>query len=340
MAVVMAISVVFDISERIDDFLESDATLWEIVSEYYLNFVLYFGNLFSSLLIFISVILFTSKMAQQSEIIAILAGGVSFNRLLRPYFIAATILAGTALLLNHFVLPYSAQVRIDFHVEHLWHSFRIHDKNLHREIQPGLIAYAENINLEYKTAYKFSLEKWDDGRLKSKLISDRAVFNTDDSTWTIRHFIVREFHPDGSETMERIISKDTILPLLPSDFGERHEIAATLDYWDLNDYIEKERAKGSENVIHFEIEKHQRTSYPLATYVLTLIGASIASRKVRGGIGLHIAMGFVIAVSYVFFLKVATVAAINTGLSPFLSVWIPNVIFAFLALYLYFKAQK
>lgn len=340
MAVVMAISVVFDISERIDDFLESDATLWQVVSKYYFNFVLYFGNLFSSLLIFICVILFTSKMAQQSEIISILAGGVSFNRLLRPYLIAASILVSVALFLNHFVLPYSAQVRINFHVEHLWHSFRIYDKNLHREIQPGLIAYAENINLDYNTAYKFSLENWDGSELKSKLISDRAVFNPEDSSWTIRHFIVREFHPDGTETMDRVISKDTIIPLLPSDFGERPEIAATLDYWALNDYIAKERAKGSENVIHFEIEKHQRTSYPLATYVLTLIGASIASRKVRGGIGLHIALGFVIAVSYIFMMKVSTVAAINTGLSPFISVWIPNIVFTVLAVYMYFKAQK
>ncbi|MGB0166272.1 MAG: LptF/LptG family permease, partial [Luteibaculum sp.] len=236
--------------------------------------------------------------------------------------------------------PYSNQIRINFHVEYLWKSFRIYDKNLHREIEPGLIAFAESINLEYNTAYKFSLEKWDGGELKSKIISDRAVFNPEDSTWTLRHFTQREFLPDGNEKLERIIAKDTILPLLPSDFGERPEIAATLDYWELNEYIEKERAKGSENVIHFEIEKHQRSSYPLATYVLTLIGVSIASRKVRGGIGLHIALGFVIAVSYIFLMKVATVAATNAGWDPLLAVWIPNFVFAILSVYLYFKAQK
>lgn len=341
MALVMAVSVVFDISERIDDFLESDATFWQIVSEYYFNFVLFFGNLFSSLLIFICVIIFTSKMAQQSELISILAGGISFNRMLRPYFISATVLVVVALALNHFVIPYSNKVRIEFYVKYLWNSFRIRDRNLHRQIAPGTIAYAESINLEYNTAYRFSLETWDDdGKMTSKIISDRAIYNPEDSTWSLRHFTERTFLPDGSETLIKQSLKDTLIPLVPKDFGERPEMAATLDYWELNDYIERERLKGSDQVVFFEIEKHQRTSYPLATYVLTLIGVSIASRKVRGGIGLHIATGFVIAVSYIFLMKVATVAATNAGLNPFISVWIPNVVFAVLAVFLYMRAQK
>ena len=336
----MAISVVFDVSERIDDFLESDATFWEIISEYYFNFIMFYGNLFSSLLIFICVILFTSKMAQQSELISILAGGISFNRMLRPYFISATVLVIAALLLNHFVIPYSNKARIEFHVKHLWNSFRIRDRNLHRQIVPGTIAYAESINLEYNTAYRFSVETWKDGKLSSKILSDRAIFNPEDSTWSLRHYTERHFLADGTELLNKQALKDTLIPVVPKDFGERPEIAATLDFWKLDAYIAKERLKGSDQVVYFEIEKHQRSSYPMATYVLTLIGVSLASRKNRGGIGLHIATGFVIAVTYIFLMKVATVASTNAGLNPLISVWIPNMIFSVLAIILYRRAQK
>ncbi|TXC81547.1 LptF/LptG family permease [Luteibaculum oceani] len=340
LAIVMAISVVFDVSERIDDFLESNATFWEIITVYYGNFVLYYGNLFSHLLIFITVIIFTSKLAQQSELISILAGGVSFNRLLRPYFISATILVIIALLLNHFVLPMSNKARIDFHVEHLWNSFKIRENNLHREIEPGVIAFAESINLEYNTAYRFSIEKWEDGKISEKIITDRAIFNPEDSSWTLRYVTHRKFFEDGEESLRREISLDTLIPVVPKDFGERPEIAATLGYNELNEYIEKEKLKGSDQVVFFEIEKHQRTSYPLATYILTLIGVSIASRKARGGIGLHIAMGFVIILIYIFVMKVSTVAATNAGVNPLISVWIPNIVFLILAILLYSKAQK
>ena len=336
----MTISVVFDISERIDDFMEGQAPFWDIVIDYYLNFVIFYGNLFSSLLIFISVIWFTSKMAYRSEIIAILAGGISFRRMLRPYFLCATFLTLLALLLNHFVVPYANKGKHQFMVDYVWTKFRIHDHDLHREMEPGTLVYVEHMNMDYLIAYKFSIEKWQDGRLTYKLITDRAVYNDETKVWTLKNYFERYFKDDGSEEVIRGISKDTTFNVKPRDFGARHQIAGTLDYFELNDYIAKEKMKGSPLVTVLELEKHQRTSYPVATFILVVIAVSLSSRRVRGGMGLHIASGILTAVIYIFFMKIASVSATNAGVDPFIAVWIPNLIFGVVAVILYRKTPK
>jgi len=340
LAVIMAISVIFDLSEKIDDFIDNDVTAKEVIVDYYLNFILYYGNLFSALLIFIAVILFTSKMAQQTEIIAIIAGGVSFNRLLRPYFISATILVVAALLLNHFLIPAANKGRINFERQYFWRPFSINDRNLHREVEKGTIVYFDSYNSSLNTAYKFSIEKWDGDTLSYKLLSDRANYHADSSVWSILNYYERINLPGGKQLVRKGLNKDTVLNVKPSDFNERVEIASTMSTPRLIKQIEIERQKGNDQVTFYEIELHQRTSYPIATYVLTLIGVSIASRKVRGGIGLHIAIGLVLVIVYIFFMKVCTVAATNAGIDPFTSVWIPNLIFAGIAAGLYSKAQK
>lgn len=338
--VIMAIAIVFDISEKIDDFLEGGAPFLAIIFDYYLNFVIYYSNLFSSLLIFISVILFTSKMAQQSEIIAILASGVSFRRLLRPYFIGGLMLTILALGLNHFVVPYANKVMHSFMVDYMWNQYRIQERDMHREITPGTIVYAESVNLDYNVAYQFSIENWKDGKLTRKLIADRAVFLPDDTIWSIKNYFIRDFLPNGSEHVERGFVKDTVLNLKLSDFGERLAIATTLDYNELNAYIEREKLKGSNKVPFLLIEKYQRTSYPFATFVLILIGVSLSSRKTRGGTGMHIAVGILSAVLYIFCMKLTSVATTNAGLDAMVSVWIPNFLFAIYAVILYRRAPK
>ena len=340
LAVIMSIAIVFDISEKLEKFMRSDAPFLKIVFNYYLNFAFYYGNLFSSLLIFLSVLLFTSQMAQRTEIVAIFASGVSFRRFLYPYFIGATILVGVSIYFTHYQLPIANKTRLQFEEEYLRKQFRISDKNLHRQYAPNKIAYFESFSTINNVGYKFSIEQWDDdGKLSSKLLADRARFDSLSGKWVIENYYIRHFS-DSIETITKGTKIDTLLALKPSDFGQRISVASTMGYTELNDFIDAERKKGSDQTVHYEIEKHQRTSYPFATYILTIIGVSIASRKNRGGIGAHLAVGVLIAVTYIFAMKVTTVAATNAGLNPLLAVWLPNIIYFFISILVFVKAQK
>ncbi|MEO7081838.1 MAG: LptF/LptG family permease, partial [Flavobacteriales bacterium] len=189
LVLIMSIAVVFDISEKTEDFAKTSATLYEIVVEYYVNFIIYYSNLFSGLLIFIAVLLFTSQLAGRSEIIAMLSSGVSFPRFARPYFIAATILTALSLYVNVFLLPHSNQTRLAFEKAHIWSAYKLEDNNVLREIAPGEIVYFESVDVPRLTGYRFSLEKWDGDELRSKIISDRAVFDTITGHWTIHDYM-------------------------------------------------------------------------------------------------------------------------------------------------------
>ncbi len=335
----MAVSIIFDISEKIDNFISNDTPLDEIVFKYYVNFVFHYSNMFSSLLIFISVVLFTSKMAQRSEIIAILAAGVSFKRFLRPFFISATLLTALALIFNHIILPPANRNRIEFE-EHYFHGgFNRLVKNLHAEVEPGKIVYMQSLASHDNVAYKFSMEQWEEGKLVYKLVSDRAIYDTATTKWRLYNFYERTYN-GLEETVVRTSRKDTTYGFSVSDFTEKVELTASMNSFQLMDAIERETEKGSDKVTYFQIEMHQRTAYPIATYILTLLGVSLASRKVRGGTGLHIAIGLIIAVIYIFLMRVTTVAASNAGVNPLLSVWLPNIFFALIGVWVYLKSPK
>jgi lipopolysaccharide export system permease protein len=340
LALIMAIAVVFDVSEKLDKFSRSEATTLEIIVDYYVNFVFYFGNLFSSLFIFLSVLLFTSQMAQRSEIIAILASGISFRRMLRPYMIAASILVVISLYFTHYQLSISNTTRINFENQHLKKQFSIDERNLLRQIEPGTIAYFQSFNAQNNVGYKFSLEKWNsEGKLTYKLMSERARYDSLSGLWQI-DLPFERFITDSSEEVKRSKRLDTLLNMVPSDLGHRLNIASTMGFKELNDFIKFEKLKGSDKTTFFEIEKHQRTSFPFAAYILTIIAVSVASRRVRGGIGIHLALGVFIALTYIFAMKITTVAATNAGLNPLLAVWLPNIVFGAIAVWLYTKAQK
>jgi lipopolysaccharide export system permease protein len=340
LALIMSIAIVFDVSEQLERFIKYDAPLDQIIFKYYVNFVFYFGNLFSSLLIFLSVLLFTSQLAQRSEIVAIFAGGISFRRLLRPYFIAATILVAISLYFTHIQLPIANRVRIQFEEQYMNKKFRIKDDNLHREIEENTLAYFETFSTINNIGYKFSLEKWnDEGKLEYKMMADRAKYDSTNGNWEIQGYRVREFTENG-EIITKGAKLDTLLNMQPSDFGVKQNIASTMGYKELTNFIEAERQKGSDQTVFYQIEKHQRTSYPFATYILTVIAVSLAGRKTRGGIGVHMATGVLIAVVYIFAMKVTTVAATNAGLNPMLAVWLPNIFFSGVAIFVLRKAQK
>ncbi len=339
LVVIMAIAVVFDVSEKTEDFAKMTATTWEVIRLYYVNFVIYYSNLFSGLLIFIAVMLFTSRLAHRTEIVAMLSSGVSFPRIMLPYFTAATFLTVISLLTNHFVLPAANKVRLAFEEEHIRHTFSVHERNIHRQIAPGTIVYFESYNAEQLTGQRFSMETWDGLELRRKLYADRARYDTVTGRWTLFDPVMRVIGADG-DLIERKAELDTLINLKPADIGQRWETSMAMNWGELNNYIAIKTAQGDSELTPYRIEKHQRTSYPFATYVFTLIGVSIASRKTRGGTGLHLATGVLLALLYIFAMKLTTVAATNAGLDPFIAVWLPNLIFGSLGLWIYRNAPK
>ena len=336
---IMLIAVVFDISEKTEDFAKMKASTLEIVRDYYLNFVIYYSNLFSGLLIFLAVLLFTSKLAHRTEVIAMLSSGVSFPRIMWPYFLAATILTMLSLVINHRVLPAANRIRLAFEETHIRVSFNVNEKHLHREIAPGVISYFETFKAQDRMGHRFSLEEWRDGILVAKLNADRAAYDTLAGSWKVYDYVSRRMDV-VPEAVVRGHELDTIIPLKPSDLGQRWETAMAMGWGEINSYITAKQAQGDDSVMPYLIEKHQRTSYPFATYIFTLIGVSIASRKVRGGTGLHLALGVLLILLYIFAMKLTTVAATNAGLNPLIAVWLPNVIFALVGVWIYRTAPK
>lgn len=337
--VLMSIAIIFDISERIDDFIKTNPPLKAIIFQYYVNFVIFYGNLFSSLLIFIAVIFFTAKMASNTEIVAILSSGVSFNRILLPYFISALFFAGFSLYANHWLVPDANKRRLDFENTFIRNPYQNTERDIHMQINPGEFVYFESYNVTYNKGYKFSLEKWNGTELKLKIMASVCEWDSSKGKWILDGYYIREI--DGlKETIKEGPRFDTVLNLSPKDFEKRLTNTEMMNYTELNDFIEDETRAGSEYIPYYEVEKHQRSSYPFAAFVLTLIGVSVASRKVRGGIGLHIAFGLLICVSYILAMKVTTVYATNAGLNPLAAVWIPNALFGILAVVLYYRAPK
>ena len=339
LTLILLIVIVFDISEKIDDFLESEVTIKSIIMDYYLNFIPYFGNLFSPLFIFISVIFFTSKMANDTEIIAILNSGMSFRRLLKPFMISALVLGVLSFVLGNFVIPSSNSERINFENKYLKSKRYSRAKNIHMQVQPGQYIYMESFNSTRNVGYKFTLENFKNGKLASKLKSDYIQYDTLSHKWTINKYEVREFSDNG-EIISNGTSIDTILNLSAHDFTKRKSLVETMNMFELNDYIADEELKGSEQLVYHKIEKHKRVAFPFASIILTLIAVAIASRRTRGGIGIHLGIGILIAFTYILFMQVSTTFATNSNLAPVLAVWIPNLCYMVLAGVLLNKASE
>lgn len=339
MTLIILIVVVFDISEKIEDFMSNEAPLKAIVFDYYFNFIPYFVNLFSPLFTFIAVILFTSKMASRTEIVAILSSGVSYTRLLFPYMLSATVIALLSLYLNNFVIPDANKGRVAFENDYIHNKFYNRDRNIHIQISLGTYIYLERYSTDESTGYKFSMEKFKDGELTYKMVADNIVWDSTSSAWGINNYYTRTI--DGpTEKIVTGVRLDTVLNFTPSEFGRKSNTIETMDYFELSAFIDSERLKGADKVEFYEIEKHKRIAFPFATFILTLIGVSIASRKVRGGVGLHIGLGIFISFTYILFMQVSNTFAEGGLVSPFTAVWIPNVLFSFLAYYLLRTAQK
>ena len=350
LGIIMLLAMVFDVAERLSEFISNQAPLKAIIFDYYFNFLLYYGNTFSSMIVFISVIWFTAKMAQEAEIIPMLNSGRPFTRILRPYMIAATILMLMSLVLNHFVLPRANRVRLDF--EESFYRDRLLVENYHAEFPGNELVHYASYNSHENIINDFVIEKYDkSNRLVHFLKARTATVAPDSSNWHLVDVFERVISfNDTLPFKDQVVNqkmdliekhnKDTILPYKIEDMAIRDNIAEAMTYTELKAFIKKEREKGNANTPSFEIELYQRTSYPCATYVLTLIGVSVSSRKKRGGIGVNIAIGLLFVFIYIFAMKVTTVAATTVGFPPVVAVWLPNIIFGVLAIFMYRVAPK
>ena len=336
---IIGIAVVFDITEKMDDFIEKDAPIKAIVLDYYLNFIPYYTNLFMFLFIFISVIFFTSKMSQQSEIIAIISSGVSFSRLMLPYFISALVLGAFSFLLSNFIIPPANTTRIEFENTYINGTYYNDEYNIHRQIEPGVFIYMESFNTSNDTGYKFSIEKFSGNILISKLIATFIQWNKETEKWTLNNYQIREL--DGmKEKISTGKTLDTLLRLNPEDFKRRDSEKATMNMYELDNFIKEQKMRGETNIATYLLEKHQRIAFPFSAFILTLIGVSLSSRKRRGGTGLNIGLGLLLSFAYILFMQVSSQFSIKGNLPPVISAWIPNILFALIGAFLFRIAPK
>ena len=318
-ALIISISVVFDINEKIDKFLNPDVPLKAIIVDYYLNFIPYFANLFSPLFTFIAVIFFTSKLADRSEIIAMLASGMSFRRLMLPYAVSATIIAIVTFILNAYIIPPANETRIDFQNKYIRNKKVDYVKNAQLEIEPGVIAYFDSYDARSNMGYRFSLEHFEDKKLISRLTAKSIKYDSL-YQWTVIDYMIRDF--DGMrEHISQGSRKDTTLTIVPSDFLISVNDCETMTTPELNTY-------------------HKRFATIMAAFILTSIGASLSSRKIKGGMGMNIGIGLALSFSYILFMTVTSTFAINGYVSPAVAAWIPNIVYTFIAIFLYQKAPR
>ncbi len=339
-ALISIVIIVFDISEKMEDFIDKHAPLKAIVFTYYCNFVPYIVNLFSPLFTFISVVFFTSRMAARSEVVAILSGGISFKRFLYPYLAGAFFIATLSFYFNHVVIPNANKKRLAFENTYVHNPYMNNSQNIHRQISKGVFIYLESFNNIQNTGYKFALERISGNLLKYKMMSDYIVWDTVKKRWKIFGYFIRRFADDGSQQVSSGGEMDTVLNFTPMDFVERLNDVEAMDYKELNSYIEQQRMQGSTNILYYEVEKYKRTAFPFATFILTFIGVSLSSRKVKGGTGLHLGIGLFIAFSFILVMQVSTTFAEGGLLSPLVSVWIPNIVYGILAFFMIRLAPK
>ncbi len=338
--VIIGIVIIFDISEKIDNFVQTQAPLEKIVFQYYANFIPYFMNMFSPLFVFITVIFFTSKLAANSEIVAILSGGISFNRMLYPYILSALFITVFSLLLNLYIIPPSNRGRLEFENKYVKKQYVNTDRNIHYQINPGEFVYMESFSNFSKSGIKFTLEKMDGHKMISKLSAENAVWDSLSGKWKLFEYYHRKFDERGVQTITKGAQIDTLINLTYEDLSARTNIVQTLNYRQLNDMISTQKMRGDKMVKYALIEKHTRLALPFAAIILTIMGVSLSSKKKRGGIGMNIGIGIALSFSYILFLRFSQMFVHSGVLPPWLALWVPNILYGTIAYLLYRIAPK
>lgn len=337
----ICIVIVFDLVEKIDDFMESKAPLNAIIFDYYLNLLPYYANMLSPLLVFISVILFTSKMAGRTEIIAILSSGVSFKRLMYPYFVGATVIAILTYFLGAYIIPIANRTRIDFENVYVKNKKETGLSDMHMQIAPGVFVYMGRYYSFRESGDRFNIEKYDGKRLISRLSAKTIVYDSINTRWNLKDYTKWDFNEDGiTHSITSGEQIDSVINIVPSDFKKERKSFEMMTSNELHTHIDELRNRNIGNTEEYEIELRKRQATPFAAFILTLIGVSLASRKTRGGMGLHIGVGFVLSFMFILFLTISTTFAVNGNMSPTLAVWLPNIVFGIIGCILYKKAPK
>lgn len=334
----LAVIAMFDVTEKLDAFLT--APLRETLFDYFASFLPYFANQLSPLFVFISVIFFTTKMAGNSEIIAILASGVSYKRLLRPYMIGAAIIAAITFALSNYIIPPTNVNRIKYTNKYVRNKAVESGVNIQLQVEPGVVAYIGRFENATKTGYNFSLDKFNNKKLVSRITAQTASY---DSTklyhWRLQSYMIRDF--DGmTEKIRKGASIDTIITIEPRDFLISSQDQETLTTPQLTEYIEKQKMRGVANIKGFEIEKERRIAATAAAFILTLIGMSLSSKKVKGGMGINIGIGLGLSFSYILFSTVTSSLAVNGITTPFIAMEIPNVVYLAIGIFLFWRVAR
>ncbi|GAA4458539.1 LptF/LptG family permease [Nibrella saemangeumensis] len=332
--VIVLVVCVIDYTEKVDDFHHHNAPMNKILIDYYLNFIPYWANTISPLMVFIATVFMTSRLASRTEIIAILSSGVSFMRFLVPYIAGAIVLSVATYYLVNYVIPQANKVRIAFELEYVKDQFTYTGRNVHLKIAPNIYAYLESYNNLTNTGYKFTLEEVAGNELKQKLSADRIEWDTQKGKWALYDYKIRAI--DGiRETLTPGTRMDTTLNLKPSDFDSDYSLFETFTLPELNNYIALLQSRGADGVETYLLEKYSRTTRPFAIIILSVIGVILSARKSRRGVGWQVALGFFLAFAYLLFFMLAKGVAESGNLNPMLAVWLPNIIFASIGVLLY-----
>ena len=339
---IISISIVFDVNENLNKFTTYHAPLRAIVFDYYANFVPYFANLFSPLFVFIAVIFFTSKLAGNSEIIAMLSSGMSFKRLLRPYFISAALIAALNFHLGSYVIPKGTVVRHDFESLYKNNTKNTSASNIQLMVDKGVVAYISQYDDIRKTGYGFSLYKFENKKMVSQMNASVIQYDTiSDSRyhWKARNYKIRTLK-GMREQIKSGNEIDTIIQMEPMDLVFSKGQQETFTSPELRRYISKQQSRGSSNVVQYEVEYHKRIASSFASFILTIIGVSLSSRKRKGGMGLYLGIGLALSFTYILLQTISATFAINAGTPPMLAAWMPNILYTIIAYFCYRQAPN
>lgn len=341
-ALIIIIVVVFDAVEKIDDFIEMKAPLEAIILGYYVNFIPYFINLFCGLFTFIAVIYFTSQMAGRTEITAIQASGVSFRRLLWPYFVSAMFITAISLFLNLQVIPSANEQRVDFEGKYLRKNRRVqYEPHIYRQIEPGVFVYMRNYNPSTNKASFMTIERFEGSSIVESLEASDISYNEKNGHWEAPKYATHRFVGEEDIFELHTTRLDTLINLTEQELGKVENLITTMKIGELNLFIEQQKQKGSDMIGIFEVERQKRFSYPLSVFILTVIGVSLSARKMRSGTGVNIGIGVILCFTYIMMGRVfEEIAKNNDGIMSILLVWLPNIIFALIAAFIYRKAPK
>jgi lipopolysaccharide export system permease protein len=333
---IILIVLVFDLGENLDDYLAADVSFKSVAVGYYSNFIPYFANLYSGLFTFIAVIYFTSKLAYNTEIIAILSSGVSYWRFLAPYVFSALIIASLSFVLGNYIIPPANKKRIDFRDTYIKKNLA-RENQIHRQIEPGVYIYIQRF-LTNDVGEKFALEKFEGKNMTVKILADNIRWDEATQKWILNQYWKRTIK-DGHEEVVTGYRLDTTLNMKPEEYRIVTNETETMTTPAIKTHIASLRSKGV-NPVEFELERHKRTSDPFSVFIFTLIGAGLASRKIKGGLGLHLGLGILFSFSFIFFSQISRVFAISGNMSPFMAVWIPSLIFGIIAVIILHWASR